>query len=226
MTVYFGEFTRWLYNKTNHSVWDNVHISVFWQYLPQRLPMVETPNIFFLMLGMKKDFSCLHFDLKLSIWVFLSNLSPGSGGRPWGQRLPWWEEKLPLQGCGLTWASKTSPMIDSKMIDQFDLYTHNHLCPTFSLYKQGSIFSTLETITETLVCCLPSVGVTDINSLLFHHHSFLSLGIFLAVLAELGLFGIPGARWSCIPAPAIGTFGSSYFSDRFLHWFFVTLIMG
>lgn len=41
----------------------------------------------------------------------------------------------------------------------------NDLCPTLPLYKPGSISNTLETVFETLVHCLPDVGLTEINSL-------------------------------------------------------------
>lgn len=37
-------------------------------------------------------------------------------------------------------------------------------CPTFSLYKSRNIFSSLETVFEIIVCCLPGVGLTEINS--------------------------------------------------------------
>lgn len=39
------------------------------------------------------------------------------------------------------------------------------LCLTLPLYKPGSISNTLETVFETLVHCLPDVGLTEINSL-------------------------------------------------------------
>ena len=132
---------------------------------------------------MKEDFGCLHFDLKLSSWIFLSSLSSDSGGKPWGQSIPWRDRKLPRQAEGVLRASRTPPTIDSKtMMDGFDLCcppSCNHpLYPTFSLYKPGSIFGTVETIlfycgdlilfgtVETLFYCLPSASLTEINSFL------------------------------------------------------------
>ena len=36
--------------------------------------------------------------------------------------------------------------------------------PHIFFYKPGSVFGILETIFEMLVCCLPSVGLTEDNS--------------------------------------------------------------
>ena len=44
----------------------------------------------------------------------------------------------------------------------FHLHIPTILCPTFSRHTPGRIFSTL----ETLVSCLPGVGLTEINSFL------------------------------------------------------------
>lgn len=56
------------------------------------------------------------------------------------------------------------------------------LCRTFSLYKPRSMFSTLETVFETLIHCLPGVRVTEINS-------FTSTPLIQWQVAEPGLFG-------------------------------------
>lgn len=40
------------------------------------------------------------------------------------------------------------------------------LCPTFSLHNPGSAFSTLETVSETLVRCLPGADLPEINHFL------------------------------------------------------------
>ena len=45
------------------------------------------------------------------------------------------------------------------------LHVPTNLCPTFSLYKPSTIFSTLESVFGILVRCLPSV-LTEINSFL------------------------------------------------------------
>lgn len=39
----------------------------------------------------------------------------------------------------------------------------SHL-PHIFFYKPGSVFGILETTFEMLVCCLPSVGLTEVNS--------------------------------------------------------------
>ena len=61
-------------------------------------------------------------------------------------------------------------MTDPKTMIHLTFATHldvpTDLCPTFCLYKPSSIFGTLDTIFETLVHCLPGVGLTDINSFL------------------------------------------------------------
>ena len=54
------------------------------------------------------------------------------------------------------------------------LHIPPHLCLTLSLCKPGSIFSTWETVFETLVHCLLSAGITEINSFLISP-SFVSL---------------------------------------------------
>lgn len=60
-------------------------------------------------------------------------------------------------------------MLDLTMIDltfAAHLQVPTYLCPTFSLCKPGSIFSTLETASETLAHYLLGVGLTEINSFL------------------------------------------------------------
>ena len=59
-------------------------------------------------------------------------------------------------------------VIDSKAVINLTIRLHvpTSLCPTFSLDKPRSIFSTLETVFEMLVFCLPGVGLTEINPFL------------------------------------------------------------
>ena len=61
-------------------------------------------------------------------------------------------------------------MIDpSTMMDlTFTAHLHapTHFCPTFFLYKSRSIFSTLETVFETLACCLACSGFSEIHPFL------------------------------------------------------------
>jgi len=61
-------------------------------------------------------------------------------------------------------------MTEPKTMIDLTFTAHLHvpadLCPTFSLYKPGSIFSTLETAFGSLVPSFPSVGLTEINSFL------------------------------------------------------------
>lgn len=61
------------------------------------------------------------------------------------------------------------PMTDSTIMINLTFTAHLHiptdLGHTFSLYKSGSIFSTLETA-ERIICCLPRVDLTEINSFL------------------------------------------------------------
>ena len=61
-------------------------------------------------------------------------------------------------------------MIDPKTTIHLTLPAHQQgptdPCATFSLHKPGSVFSTLKTFFETLVHCLPSVDLTEINSFL------------------------------------------------------------
>ena len=53
----------------------------------------------------------------------------------------------------------TDPKIMTDLTCTAHLHIPANLCPTFSLHKPGIIFSTLETVFETLVCCLPCVGL-------------------------------------------------------------------
>ena len=72
------------------------------------------------------------------------------------------QQGLPARPC----------VTDPKTMIHLTFTAHLHIvtkpCPTFSLYEPRSIFSTLETIFgEMLVCCcLPSVGLTEINPFL------------------------------------------------------------
>ena len=84
-------------------------------------------------------------------------------------------------------------------LDRVDLTFAAHLpvppdlCPTFSFYKLRS-FSTLETVFETLVRCLPGVGPTEINSCLVSPPlGFSAFGFCQQREAEPDLFGTPGA---------------------------------
>lgn len=62
------------------------------------------------------------------------------------------------------------PVMDPKTMIDLTFTAHLQvpadLCPTFSLCKPGGIFSILETLFETLLHCLPGVGLTEINSFL------------------------------------------------------------
>lgn len=66
------------------------------------------------------------------------------------------------------WASKSPPAMDSKMTMDLTftalLQVHTHLSPTFSSYKPGSVFGTLETALEGLAPCLVGVGLAEVNS--------------------------------------------------------------
>lgn len=46
------------------------------------------------------------------------------------------------------------------------LHVPTNICPACSLYKFSDIFGTLVTAFGTLVCCLLSVGLTEVNSFL------------------------------------------------------------
>ena len=72
-------------------------------------------------------------------------------------------ETTPLSNRDWPRASKT-PCDGPQMIHltfTAQLRVPTDLCPTLSLDKPWSVFSSLETI---LVCCLPDVGLTEINS--------------------------------------------------------------
>ena len=125
------------------------------------------------------SFGCLHFGLELSGWVLLSCFPLGSGGRSLEQSISWWELKLPPHAIR---TARQWSIWPSWITCKYP----THLCPMFSLYKPGSIFSILETVFEMWVCCLPGVGLTKIN-FLFHHHSSLCLWI-LSVMS--------GQTWS------------------------------
>lgn len=59
---------------------------------------------------------------------------------------------------------------DPKKMVHLTFTAHLHgptdLCPSFSFYKPGKIFGTLETIFEILAHCLLGIGLTEINSFL------------------------------------------------------------
>lgn len=82
-------------------------------------------------------------------------------------------QNYPLTPWGPPWSHKTPPVIDSKTMMNLTFTAHlhlpTHLSPTLSLHKAGSIFSTWETVFETLVLCL------------FHCHSSLCRWILSAV---------------------------------------------
>ena len=82
------------------------------------------------------------------------------------------------------------------------LHIPTDLCPTFSSYKPGSVFGTLETVFETLVHSLPGAGLAEINSFLVSPLLVsLPLDFVSRRVAEPGLFGTPGATRSCTLAP-------------------------
>lgn len=128
-----------------------------------------------------EDLGCLHFDLRLPSWVLLSRWCLRSGGRPRGQRIPWWQQKLSLRPRGEPSRACTIPQTDHEDGPQparlacgwlqdndgltFTAHLHapTHFCPIFSLHKPAGIFSTWETVFETLVWCLSGVGLSEIN---------------------------------------------------------------
>lgn len=127
-------------------------------------------------LGLKEDFGYLHFDLKLSSWIFLSSLPLRLGVRPLGQNPLKGTKTTPLKQQGLPWVSKTPPLIDSQTVISLPflayLHTSTRLRHTFSLYKPGSGLGILETVFAMLVCYVTGVGLTEINSFYFHHPLF------------------------------------------------------
>lgn len=60
-----------------------------------------------------------------------------------------------------------------------------------------SVFSTLETVFETQVHCLPFAGLTEINFFLVSPPLVSAYGFCQQWVAEPGLFETPGARCSC-----------------------------
>ena len=101
-------------------------------FLPHKLYFVRSVPRFLspFRLLLKKEFGCLHFDLKPSSWVLLSTLSPGLG-----QSIPWWELKLPPQAIRIPLSQQDLSVNDSKtMMDLiFTAYLHipTHLCSIF-----------------------------------------------------------------------------------------------
>lgn len=80
------------------------------------------------------------------------------------------------------------------MMDQIfsaQLHIPTDFCPTCSLSRPRSIFSTSEAAFMMLVRCLPSVGLTEVNS--FPVSPLVSLWILSVQVVEPGLFGGQGA---------------------------------
>lgn len=78
------------------------------------------------------------------------------------------------------------------------------LCPAFPLHSPGGAFSTLETVSETLVHCLQAAGLPEINYFLSSPALLLfAFGLCQWQVVEPGLSGTPGARCSCIPASCL-----------------------
>ena len=89
---------------------------------------------------------------------------------PKGKAAPEATETTPSRSRRTSPSQQGPPMIDPKIMTNLPFTAHRHrltrLCPTFSLYKPGRNPGTLETVLEILVCCLPSVALTEINSFL------------------------------------------------------------
>ena len=60
----------------------------------------------------------------------------------------------------------TDPRTMFRLTFTAHLQAPTDLCPTLSFYKPTSIFSTLESVFETLAHCLPGGGLTEINPFL------------------------------------------------------------
>lgn len=153
---------------------------------------------------MKEDFGYLHFDLKLSSWIFLSSLPLRLGVRPLGQNPLKGTKTTPLKQQGLPWVSKTPPLIDSQTVISLPflayLHTSTRLRHTFSLYKPGSGLGILETVFAMLVCYVTGVGLTEINSFYFHHPLFSFFLNFINSKWPNLVFGHPWSHGcSCTP---------------------------
>lgn len=104
---------------------------------------------------MKQDINYLHFDLSLyflKIKFFSDHLFTWANYA--GKASCDVNQNYPLKQQGLPWVSK-NPMTDPKIMTDMTLTAHMHV-PTFSSYKPGSIFSTLETF---FACSLPNVDL-------------------------------------------------------------------
>ena len=106
------------------------------------------------------------------------------------------------------------------------LTTQQHLptdlCPTFSLYKPGSIFSTLETVFETLDRGIPGVGSTEINPFLVAPPLIsLPLDFCQQQVARPGLFG---TLWAKLLHPCALVTISSFFIAVMMCWALCMLI--
>lgn len=81
-------------------------------------------------------------------------------------------------------------MIDPRTMIYLSFITHlpifTNLCPTFSLSKPRSTFSTLETGFKTLVCSLPGAGLAEMDSFLL----FTTTALFASG------FVVSGQTWS------------------------------
>lgn len=101
-----------------------------------------------------------------------------------------------LQQQGFPLHQQEPRMVDPKRATDLTfsacLPVSTDLCPTFSLHKPESIFSTLETVVEKLVHYLPGTGFTEINP-------------FSCVTTTcLTTFVVSGQSWSLLGSPEPG----------------------
>ena len=104
----------------------------------------------------------------------------------------------------------TRAKIKSHMLNQL---SHPGPQPTFSLYKSRPIFGTLETVFEILVCCLPRVGLTEINSFPVSPPLSLCLWILSAAIGQTWSIWDPRARCSCPHVPQLQKYKADDFNN-------------
>lgn len=76
--------------------------------------------------------------------------------------------KPPAQATGPTLSQQVPQVTEPTTMIDLTRTAHPHvptnLCPTFALYEPGHLFSSLGTVFDMSVRCLPGVGLTEINS--------------------------------------------------------------
>lgn len=113
----------------------------------------------------------------LSFFQFISELWQKAA---WGKHPAMETDPTPASSGYCPGPSKPLAVIDP-IVAIHDLTFTVHHCPTFSLYKPGSILSTLEIVFEMWVCSLPCAGLTALNPFL----ASLALSLCLWILSVM-----------------------------------------